>query len=105
MINISIDPPDLKHQNGSPGTNTEDLSVNEIESVYELIAEGVFDVELPESDEDEIDTSSPSFDLYFFERTGSKLQAFIFPIEHFCHYYKNFSSIHQEPHYHPPEVA
>jgi hypothetical protein len=63
-----------------------------------LIAEGVFDVELPESDEDEIDTSSPSFDLYFFERTGSKLQAFIFPIEHFCHYYKNFSSIHQEPH-------
>lgn len=105
MINISIDSPNLKHQDHSAKTLKEDLSINEIESVCELIAEGVFDTEMPESDEDDIDSSSPSVELYFFERPCSKLQAFISPIEHFSYYYNNFLSICQEPNAPPPKFV
>ena len=105
MINISIDPPDLKHPKYSPITNKKDLAINKIESVFEMIAEGVFDKEIPESDEDEIDISSPSFELYFVNRICSKLQALVFPVAHFPYYHNNFLSVHQEPHFPPPRLA
>jgi hypothetical protein len=105
MINISIDPPDFKHPKHSSVTNKKALSIEETESFYELIAEGVFDKEVPESNEDEIDTSSPSFELYLITRICTKLPALAFPVEHFPQYYTSFSSINQEPHSPPPKFA
>ena len=105
IINISINSPHLKRPNYSRETISKDLSLNEIESVCELIAEGVFDTEMPESDEDDIDTFSPSVELYFFERSYSKQQSFAFPIEYFSYYYNNFLSICREPHSPPPKLA
>ena len=105
MINISINPPDLNSPKRSSTANKEDLSINQIESVYEMIAEGIFDQQVPESDEEEIDTSSPSFELFFTDRTYHKLPAFVFPIEYFPHYYNNFSSVYKEPHSPPPRLA
>jgi hypothetical protein len=105
MINISIDPRDLKRANYSPITYNENFSIDEIESVYELIAEGVFDKEVPASNEDEIDTFSPSFELYFFTATSIKLPAIKFPLEHISHCYNNFPIVHQEPLFQPPKFA
>lgn len=49
LINLSIDP--AKHQNFVNGELTfqEDLSVNKIESIYELISEHIFKKDVPES--------------------------------------------------------
>lgn len=105
MVNISIDPPDLKHQKHNTITYKEDLSINKIESVYEMLAEGIFEVEIPESDEKEIDSSSPSFELYFFNGICTKLQTSVFPIQHYPHYYNNFASLYQKPDFHPPKLA
>ena len=105
MINISIDPPDLKHSKYSHHTNQEEVLLDETESVYEWIAEGVFDEEVPESNEDDIDTSSPSMELYFFTATCTRLPAIEFPVEHFSHYYSNIPFVHQEPRFPPPKRA
>jgi len=105
IINLSIDPRDLKSANYSPITAKEDFSTDEIESVYELIAEGVFDKEVPASNEDEIDTFPPSFELYFFTATSFRLPAINSPLEHFAHSYNNFPIVHQEPLFQPPQFA
>ena len=105
IINVSINTPDLKCAKQSSLSKTENLSINETESVYELIAEGMFDKKVPDSDEDDMDTSSPSFELYFFPKICSKLPAFNFLIEYFPHYSNNFLSVHQEPHFPPPRFA
>ncbi|CAA9530011.1 MAG: hypothetical protein AVDCRST_MAG96-3489, partial [uncultured Segetibacter sp.] len=56
-------------------------------------------------DEDEIDTSSPSFELYFFTGICSKVPALDFPIEHFPNYNNSFPPVHQEPHFPPPKLT
>lgn len=49
MVNLSINP--IRHQNYIHGVYTirEDLSVNKIESIYELISEYVFKKNVPET--------------------------------------------------------
>lgn len=49
MVNLSINP--IRHQNYINGIYTfkEDLSINKIESIYELIAEYVFKKNVPET--------------------------------------------------------
>lgn len=105
IVNISINPPDLQRPKYTSVTHQDDLSINKIESIYEFISENILDVEVPESEEEEIDTSSPTLELYFYKRTYSKLQAFVFPIEHFSHYSNRFPSVHKEPSSPPPKFA
>lgn len=83
----------------------EERSINEVESVCELIAGSLFDKEIPDSDDDGMDTSSPTFELYFFERTGHQIEPFTAPAEYFSFNYKRFPSLHKEPHSPPPKLA
>lgn len=103
MINISIDPPDLKLAENRQG-KIEEPATDETETVYELIAEGLFDQDVPENDEEETDTSSPGFLLYFFTAGSNQLRALNFPVEHFSHYQKKVLSAHQEPSSPPPKI-
>lgn len=105
IFNISINPPDLKQQKFGSIADKEDLLINKIESVYELVVEGVSDEEIPETDEDEIDTTSQFFVLFFSPRTYSKLPALGLYIEPFSLYYNNFPSITTDPHFPPPRFA
>ncbi len=105
FINISIDPGDLKRANYDASTSQEDLSINEVESVYELIAEGVFDKQVPESDEDDIQTISPSIELYCDTPLYSTLQPLTFPTEYFPHYNTSRSLSNKQPNSPPPKRA
>ncbi len=105
IVNISINPPDIHRQKQGSVVLSEDLSINDVESVYELVAEGVFDSDVPESEEEETDTTSSAFDLYFFNRTSIKLPPLQFPAVHFSYYSNNFTSFHQAPHSPPPKAA
>ena len=51
ILNCSIDPPDVL-----PESTPEDLTINEIESVAELVAEDILDIENAVPEEDEHDS-------------------------------------------------
>jgi hypothetical protein len=105
MINISIDPPDLKHASNNYVSNKEDFSINEIESFFELIVEGISGKQVPEHDEDDIDTSSQSVVLYFFTKAKFSLPAVDLRIQLFPDYTHHFASVYQEPHLQPPKFG
>lgn len=65
MINVSIDPRDLIQIDQGMYSHTEDLSINETESIYELIAEKLFDTEIPESEEEDVEKTFGGIDLFF----------------------------------------
>lgn len=103
MINISIDPPDLKHFKNGRFIRTEDLSINEIESIYELISEVFFEKYVHERDENDIDTISKNFNLYFFTSTSNELAITGFSIKHSCYYRNKYSDLFTEPVFPPPK--
>ena len=103
MINISIDPPDLKLP-GNTQAKIKEPAIDETETVYELIAEDFFEHQVPENDDEETDTSSPSFLLYFFSGSITKIPVLFFPAEHFSHSHKKVLSAHQEPAFPPPRI-
>jgi len=104
MINLSVDSPDSQIHYGTTDLH-EDLSINDIESLTELIAEEVFDMDVPESDEDDVDGSSPVIDLYFSERSCHQLPPVFFPIQHVSYYQTSFPSISKKPLSPPPKFA
>jgi hypothetical protein len=105
IINISIDPPDFKHTKYSIVTRNEVLSVDETETIYELIAESMSDQKVPESNEDGTDTIAPYVELFFSSTPFIKLHAFGSIIEHFSYYEDIFSLIHEEPLSPPPRIS
>jgi hypothetical protein len=58
IMNISIDPPDLLQNLDADMALEEDISINEMESISELVMEKVLDIDnaIPESDEAEAET-------------------------------------------------
>jgi hypothetical protein len=105
LINISIDPPDLWRLKTASISQKQPLPINEIESLYELISEGVFEHDVPESDENDIDSESQPFDLYCFNNIYSTRPGYSFPVEHFCYYHNTFSCECPEPNAPPPKNA
>lgn len=55
MINICTDPVDKLCINKSGNFTTEDLSINEIESIFEFVSESYFHTDIPEHDENDED--------------------------------------------------
>ena len=105
LINISIDPPDMERATYASDSGEEDLSINDIESIYELVAEKVFDEDVPESDENDIDTASQTFDLYCITAQDG-LQAFYdYFIDYEAQYLNHLSTDSPEPGFPPPKSA
>jgi hypothetical protein len=105
MANISVDPPDLRQVKKSTISLKEDLSINEMESVYELISEGVFENNVPESEENDIDSKLQSIDLYCFTLTYDMRSVSYLHVRRYSSYYNNFSFETPEPNSPPPKYA
>lgn len=105
MINISIDPPDMSNFKNGKITYKEDLAINETESIYELISEGIFQKDVPESDEDDADTYLEIFDLYCFSSIDGKITVSKFSLQHNQYYKDNFLAHYPEPNSPPPKQA
>lgn len=93
MINFSD-----KHAN-----QKEDPSINEVESVYELISETLFDHNIPENNDNDIDSDSVPFDLYFYPTPSAVV--FQFPTEHVTLLEYNFPTIDANPNIPPPKQS
>ncbi len=64
IINISIDPIDPISIKLGRLTAQEDLSINDIESIYEFISEQCLGVDVPEHDEDDESGLIKAIDIY-----------------------------------------
>lgn len=66
VFNISIDPPDVLKNIDNDLELEEDLSLNEIESIAELILESGFDIvnAVPESDDPDSDSFFKKYDIF-----------------------------------------
>lgn len=105
MINISINPPDIYRTRQGAILPTEDLSVNDIESVYELVSEGLFDHNVPESNEEEVDSTTSGIVLFFQPRSGIELPPLAYHTTHISFYTSIYASVHQDPVSPPPKAA
>ena len=105
MINISIDPPDLRQLKKAATQQKEDLTINEIESVFELVSECVFENSVPETEDNDIDTKLSTFDLYCYTISYSTIPASNYAVEHNDFYLNNFSFEIPEPNAPPPKYA
>lgn len=101
MVNLCVDAPDAT----SFYSHREDLSVNDTESLSEWIAEGFFDHDIPEGDEEDVDKHTTSIDLYFVERTGYLLLPMPVALQHFTTHLALVPTRHDKPHAPPPKAA
>ncbi len=103
MLNVSIDPPDVKHFKTSNVVHTEDLLINEIESIYELISEVLLNLYVHETDENDIHAISKTIHIYFFGLTAMQFCAPTFSIGYFSYSQDIFSVLDAKPISPPPK--
>lgn len=102
IVNLSIDPPDrmvLKQ-----AAHQVDHTSDEIESIYELISEELFDTGVPGNDENEQEKQLHAFDLYCSPSISSDIFITGYSIEHFQYNQDIFPALTLERYSPPPEV-
>lgn len=92
ILNFSVDAPDSQ-----PDFKKEDLSINDMESITEIILEEWMEIEdaIPEHDESDSNDKTPalkkSFDSYYLDLTNRQAYIPNFLLKRkFSDYYKNF---------------
>ncbi len=103
MINISIDVPDVATSFKSTSRISKDLAINDIESVYELLSENVFHIEVPDNDEPDIEKDINSVELFYFHPDIYHFGFTDFPLSHQSYYTESFTVLFSEPNSPPPK--
>lgn len=105
IVNISIDPIDPIFDKSGSLAFEEDLSVNDIESIYEFVSEQCLGIDVPEQDEDDENGFVKIMDFYFsqssieIKKQYQPLRISFFTIE------KNLTSIVLDYTSPPPKTA
>lgn len=105
IINISIDPSDPVSDKLGRLALQEDLSINEIESIYEFVSEHYLGVDIPENDEDDENGFVKVMDFYFSQSFIEIKNQFHFNLSCFFTYNQGLTSIALEHTSPPPKVA
>lgn len=109
MINLCTDPIDQIYFKNGYTTYEEDLSINEIESVYEFFAETVFEQDVPESDERDEEAFVKTFHLFCHKSITCFETVFLtfpqFPTIHTNFYQESFYANYPEINSPPPKYA
>jgi hypothetical protein len=106
LANISVDHVDFRHSVNSSDAGKDPSSINEIESIYEWLAEGVYNIDVPEAaDDEEIDSASQTIELYFFPKITGKMPLPIVLIHHHSRYHNHAYPVYREPTSPPPRIA
>jgi hypothetical protein len=105
LINISIYTPHTKSFAVGCVTSPEDLDVNGVESIYELVSEGIFNVDVPVSGENDSDITFETLDIFLLSAGYNKLIVFKHPIEHYAFYPCAFYLLHSAPNSPPPKLV
>lgn len=104
MINLSMYPSHLPYQKQAVPAVNRDVLIDEAGTIFELI-EGVAHHQLPDSNEDEMDTSSPPFELYFATHASVGQPDLYLSTTQLSHYHNKYPVVHQQPHFPPPKLS
>jgi hypothetical protein len=88
MVNISIDPPDFRFARLTSTCN-KSIQIDETESIYELVSEGIFDTSVPDdddSDNNDVEKPSKSIQLYCVPVFFYTIAIDKYTIQHFAYY-------------------
>lgn len=105
LINISIYTPHTKSFTVASITSPEDHDVNGVESIYELVSEGIFNIDVPASDENDRDITFEALDLFLLSSVYTSLLVFKHPIQHYAFYPGASYPLHSAPNSPPPKCV
>ncbi|MCE2995316.1 MAG: hypothetical protein ACK5RG_12785 [Cyclobacteriaceae bacterium] len=105
IINISIDPLDPVSDKLGRFTLQEDLSINEIESIYEFVSEQCLGVDIPENDEDDENGFVKIMDFYFAPSCVEIKSQYQSPVSSFFTKEQRLTSISLDLTSPPPKLA
>ena len=105
ILNLSVDPPDLLKNLDADIALEEDISINEMESISEVVLEQVLDIEgaVPESDEEEMENYLKKVEIChpFFSLISIPVEVDVFQEDRSaavpCFFYDRTLGIHSPP--------
>ena len=104
VFNISTNHPDFRGQGKwRPGQKTV-AATSEVESVFELVAEGLFDENVPDTEDSDSDTVSKTFDVQVATRI-EMIAELHHSIEHSTAHLFIFSSVYPDRSGPPPRLV
>ena len=103
LINISIYTPHTKSFTVACVTSPKDLDVNGVESIYELVSERIFNVDVPVSDENDTDITFETLDVFILSPVYNKLLVSKHPIEYHAFYPRTSYPVLSAPNSPPPK--
>lgn len=105
MINLSINLADFREFQNRHASHKAAQPFNEIETLYELVAEGLFDKDIPDTEDQDTVSSFKSFDLFSFQPLHNEIVVTPYTVEYFSFYQPGISLVHAEPNAPPPKQA
>lgn len=105
MINLSINTRDFRELGNRHTAQKITQPFNDIETLYELVAEGLFDENVPDNEDQDTDSSSRAFDLFSLVPNYKGIIPFPHGIQHFSLYQHRIPSVLAEPTGPPPKQA
>lgn len=106
MINISVDPPDIKTHVSQGKQPKHQKEIDSINSVYEMVAEGLLDNDIPdEDDETDIEKTVKSVELFCYKTAIPTLAAVDVPLKHQPSNSDPYSSCSTNPNFPPPKMT
>ncbi len=105
MINLSINPADFREFRNGIATKPAPGNLNEIETLYELIAEGIFDNNIPDSEDNDTNSTFKFLDLFSSSPRPDELIVLMYPNKHFSYYQSRLSFIVSDPGGPPPKQS
>ena len=100
---MSINPLHLSKPLSHDAAQEQNISDDEIESIYELIAQEICDTDIPESDDEDVDSTSPLLELFYTEPSDN-LSSFCVFLVHNSRYHNIAPSIYRDPQFLPPQA-
>lgn len=105
LINISIYTPHTKSFTVASVTSPKELDVNGVESIYELVSERIFNIDVPASDQNDRDITFETLDIFLLFSVCNELVVFKHPIEHYSFYPGTSYPLHSAPNSPPPKTV
>lgn len=105
MVNLSIDPPEASVVFQSKTQSQAGDAIAETETVYELVSEELLDIEVPETEETDVEKTVHLLELYYSHPPSFTLDDPSLPVHHLSLYNTRLLSWETIPNAPPPKLV
>ncbi|NTS43570.1 hypothetical protein HRG84_22010 [Flavisolibacter sp. BT320] len=103
LLNLSIDPPQVDAVFQTRSAQQAAVSFNEKETVFEYVSEELLALDIPDTEEQDVEKSVHALELYFSQSPSFTLAVPELPLQHLGFYANRFSCWTSRPHAPPPK--